>query len=333
MSLSSLIKSTQHWHLRFSIKGKGDRVERDPGGPCLSPEQTLQFLEAGGSSPGDLALALMDHFHVQFPEFRGLSCGFRRREQLSPRNPQMGIWALVVFRDGWRVLDQLGTTPEDLLRYLLGTWPPSAWMEEVDLLRIPSELRGHLFPDRLRFGPQNHPLDLHWLGEHLACGLTIMGPLPRLSLPQVLACAGDIHLENVRELRSVQNLTAPGKQITLKACPELERIELPESTAIVVQDCNRLTQVRGRVTGDLSVEDCSELSDLDVVFPRDALPPPSVIVKRCLQLESIGRPSGVPRVCRDVIVEDCPKFRGFGPRLIVRRERCITGCPQMMGNQ
>ena len=147
------------------------------------------------------------------------------------------------------------------------------------------------------------------------------------------ACAGDIHIEGVRELGSVENLIAPGRQLTLKACPDLEAIELPASTAIVVQDCPRLTQIRGRVTGNISVEDCSELSDLDIVFPRDALPPPSVIVKRCLRLESIGRPSGVPRVCKDVIVEDCPRFRGFGPRLIVRRERCITGCPQVMGNQ
>jgi len=290
-------------------------------------------MEAEGATPQDLARILMQAYQVNFPEFRGLHCGFRRLEELSPQDPRMGIWALVVFKDGWRVLDRLGTTSETLLRFLLTQWPPKLWMEEADLLRIPSELRKHLRPDELMFGPQNHSLDLRWLGERLACGLTIMGPVPGLGLPLVLTCAGGIHIENVRELRSVQNLTSLGKQITLKACPELERIELPESAALFVQNCPRLTQVRGRVTGDLSVEDCSELSDLDVVFPRDALPPPSVVVKRCLRLESIGRPSGVPRVCKDVIVEDCPMFKGFGPRLTVRRERCITGCPQMMGNQ
>jgi hypothetical protein len=239
----------------------------------------------------------------------------------------MGIWALVVFQDGWRVLNRLGTNPEALVHYLLGRWPPRTWMEDADLLRIPWELRGHLEPDRLRFGPQDHPLDLRWLDGRLVCGLTIMGPIPGLNLPQALACAGDIHIEGVRELGSVENLIAPGRQLTLKACPDLEAIELPASTAIVVQDCPRLTQIRGRVTGNISVEDCSKLSGLDVVFPRDALPPPSVIVKRCLRMESIGRPSGVPRVCKDVIVEDCPRFRGFGPRLIVRGERRITECP------
>lgn len=327
MSLSSLIKSTQHWHLRFSIKGKGDRVERDPGGPCLSPEQTLQFLEAGGSSPGDLALALMDHFHVQFPEFRGLSCGFRRREQLSPRNPQMGIWALVVFRDGWRVLDQLGTTPEDLLRYLLGTWPPSAWMEEADLLRIPSELRGHLFPDRLRFGPQDHPMDLGWLSERLACGLVITGPTPGLILPQALACIGDIDLGNVHGLRNVRNLTAPWRQLTLRACPDLETIELPESTATVVQDCPQLVQVRGKVTENIFVTNCPGLIHLDIVFPRDALPAPSLIVRNCPNLRTLGRPSGVRRTCKDLILEDCPVLSVIQPDLIVRGRSLITGCP------
>ena len=333
MSLSSLIKSTQHWRPMFSIKGNRYGFEPDSPKPRLSPEQTLLRLEAEGATPQDLATTLMQAYQVNFPEFRGLHCGFRRLEELSPQDPQMGIWALVVFQDGWRVLDRLGTTSMTLLRFLLAKWPPKLWMEDADLLRIPWELRDHLEPDRLRFGPQDHPLDLRWLDGRLVCGLTIMGPIPGLNLPQALACAGDIHIEGVRELGSVENLTAPGRQLTLKACPDLEAIELPASTAIVVQDCPRLTQIRGRVTGNISVEDCSELSDLDVVFPRDALPPPSVMVKRCLRLESIGRPSGVPRVCKDVIVEDCPRFRGFGPRLIVHRERCITGCPQVMRNQ
>jgi hypothetical protein len=289
----------------------------------------LQRLEAGGAVPQDLAVALMDAFQVHFPEFRGCSCGFRRREQLSPQDPKMGVWALTVFRDGWRVLDHLGTTPEALLCYLLGRWPPRAWMEEADLLRIPSELLAHMEPDRLVFSPQDPLLDLQWLGWRLACGLAIMGPIPGLSLPKVMACAGHILIENVQELQAIRDLTAPGRQLTLKACPDLESIELPESTALVVQGCPRLTRIRGKVTGDLTVEDCSELAGLDILLPKDALPAPSVIVRRCAKLESIGRVTGVPRVCMDLIVEDCTNLRVILPRLIVRRERRITGCPEM----
>ena len=132
----------------------------------MPPELMLQKLEAAGASPKDLAEALMDAFHVSFPEFRGLSSGFRRREQLSAQDPQMGIWALTIFRDGWRVLDHLGTTPEGLLCYLLGRWRPGSWLEEADLLRVPAKLRELIEPNRLVFGPQDSPLDPFggWVG-------------------------------------------------------------------------------------------------------------------------------------------------------------------------
>jgi hypothetical protein len=245
----------------------------------------------------------------------------------------MGIWALTVFRDGWRVLDHLGTTPEALVCYLLSRWRPRAWMEEADLLRIPAEMREHLEPDQLVFGPQDHALDLQWLGWRLGCGLTITGPIPDLSLPKVLVCGGDIRVEQVHALQAVRGLTVPGRQLTLKECPNLESIELPESTDLVVQGCPRVQNLRGKVTADLKVEDCSELVDLDIVFPKDALPAPSLVVRRCPKLASIGRASGVPRTCRDLIVEDCASFRGFGLRLIVRRERRITRCQLITESQ
>ena len=99
----------------------------------------------------------------------------------------------------------------------------------------------------------------------------------------------------------------------LKACPDLESIELPESTSLVVQDCPRLMKIRGKVTGDLTVEDCSELAGLDIILPKDALPAPSVVVRRCAKLESIGRVSGIPRVCMDLIVEDCTILKVIWP--------------------
>jgi len=239
----------------------------------------------------------------------------------------MGVWALVVFRDGWRVLDHLGTTAGDLLRYLLGRWPPSAWIEEADLLRIPSGFRGHLFPDQLVFGPQDHPLDLGWLGGRLACGLGITGPIPWLTLPPALTCAGGILIEDVHGLRNIQDLTAPGRQLTLKACPDLETIEPPESTAILVQDCPRLVQVRGKVTGNITMEGCPGLIDMDIVLPRDALPAPSLVIRSCPNLRTIGRLSGVRRTCKDLILEDCPSLSVIHSDLIVRGKRWITGCP------
>ncbi|HWQ08857.1 MAG TPA: hypothetical protein VN436_07115 [Holophaga sp.] len=327
MALTQLINSTRRAGPMFAIKGRSYGFQGGSPEAAIPPEKELQKMEAGGATPKELAMALMNAYQVYFPEFRGLSRGFRRREQLSPRDPQMGVWALVVFQDGWRVLDHLGTTPEDLVRYLLGRWSPSAWMEAADLLRIPSEHRGHLESDRLMFGPQDHPLDLGWLGGRLACGLTITGPIPGLTLPSALTCAGDIHMEGVQELRNVQSLTAPGKQLTLKACPDLETIELPESTGIIVQDCPRLVQVRGKVTGNISVVNCPGLTHLDIVLPRDSLPAPSLIIRSCSNLRTIGRVSGVRRTCKDLILEDCPVLSMIHPDLIVRGKRRITGCP------
>ena len=330
MSLTQLINATRRWGPMFSIQGHSYGFQGEAPEAAIPPEKELQRLEAGGATPKDLAAALMDLYQVHFAEFRGLSCGFRRREQLSPQDPRMGVWALTVFRDGWRVLDHLGTTPEGLLCYLLGRWPPREWLGDKDRLRIPPAFLHHVEPDKLTFGPKDDPLDLSWLGWRLACGLTITGPIPGLRLPQALACAGDVNIEHVAELVTIQGLNAPGRRLSLKACPDLESIELPESTALVVQGCPRITQIRGKVTGDISVEDCQELTNLDIVLPKDALPAPSIVVRRCSKLGSIGRASGVSRVCKDIVVEDCPNFRGFWPRLIVRRERRITGCPLVM---
>jgi len=97
----------------------------------------------------------MDHYHVAWPLLMSVSNGWRRRDQLHPNNPEMGLWALTVFEDGWRLLDAMGTTWETLLRHLLSRWPPSMWLDDAVLLRrIPQELRVILHNEGLVFGPQ-----------------------------------------------------------------------------------------------------------------------------------------------------------------------------------
>ena len=79
--------------------------------------------------------------------------------------------------------------------------------------------------------------------------MSVTGPIPGLSLPNTLVCAGDIHIENVHGLAAIQGLSAPGHRLTLKHCPDLQTIELPKGTALVVDSCPQLDHVRGKVTG------------------------------------------------------------------------------------
>lgn len=82
-----------------------------------------------------------------------------------------------------------------------------------------------------------------------------------------------------------------------------------------------------KVTGDLCVENCLGLSFMAIVFPRDALPPASLIVRNCPSIYTIGRVSGVRRTCRDLTQADCPVLSVIHADSIVRRERRNAGCP------
>jgi hypothetical protein len=99
----------------------------------------------------------------------------------------------------------------------------------------------------------------------------------------------------------------------------------PQDVALAIMDAYQVSfpEFRG-LAGAQS--HCPELTGLDIVYPKDALPAPSTVVRRCAKLEAIGR------AFKDVIVEDCESFRGFGSRLIVRGERRTTGFPQMPDN-
>ena len=100
MTLTDLINATRRWGPMFAIKGNSYGFQGESPVAAIPPETMLQKMEAAGATPQELVMALMNAYQVHFPEFRGLSCGFRRREQLSPRDPRMGVWAVAVFRDG-----------------------------------------------------------------------------------------------------------------------------------------------------------------------------------------------------------------------------------------
>lgn len=294
-----------------------------------SHEDHLRALEAAGADPAALAKALMDAYHICFPLFRGLGDGFRRRDQISPNDSLMGLWALVTFRDGWRVLEHLGTTWATLLNYLFFRWPPRMWLMDTELLRVPHELRTFTLPEGLVFGPQAEPLDLNWLPWRIAAGLSITGPIPSVSLPKALECRGPVHLERVGGIRTLKGITAPGKYLTVVACQDLERIDLPANTELIVKNCYQLHDIAGKITADLHVEGCPSLEVIRGVFPRDAHPAPALTIRNCLRLKAMGQPTSVARTCGALILEDCPELNYFQNPLTIRGHKIVTNCPAL----
>ncbi len=293
-------------------------------------EERLRSLEAAGADAATLGKHLMDSYHAAFPVLRSLSDGWRRRHQIHPNNPEMNIWGLYLFADGWRVLDHLHTSPAELMNHMLSRWPPAMWMDDADMLRVPKHLQAVLHADGLVFGPQDSGLDLAWLPNRLACGLTIQGPIPRVRLPEALACRGPVILDQLGGLRTIEGITATGHSLSVSACPDLTELRQPlDATHTEVRSCTSLTKIVGRLEGDLKAWDCPSLKEVDVTFPRDALPAPKVIIRRCLRLHSIGRPSSVSRVCGDLTLEDCPELSYLQAPLTIRGHKAVTNCPAL----
>ena len=293
-------------------------------------EDHLRALESGGASTADLAKALMDAYHKSFPSFISLSQGFRRRDQIHPGNSEMATWALTVFENPWRVLDELGARPLDLLGYLLSRWPPGLWMDDAEeLLRVPKHLRAALRTDSLEFGPQEEGLDLDWLPSRIACGLTVQGPIPRVRLPKTLECWGPVHLEGLGGVRALSGITAQGKCLTVIGCQDLEIIDHPANTKLIVKSCYQLSNITGKITADLHVEGCPSLETINVVFPRDAHPAPALTIRRCLRLKTIGQHTSVARTCGALTLEDCPELYYLQNLLTIRGHRIVTNCPAL----
>lgn len=329
MSLHEIIRAVRPRGLGFMIKGRGFGFAFGNVPDRQALEDELRAIEAAGADPEVLAKALMDSFHTGFPAFRGLGAGFRRRDQLSPNDPLLGLWGLVVLRDGWRVLDHLGTSWSGLLIYLLGGWPPRDWMADFDLLRIPQLLRVAIQPEGLVFGTQETELDLSWLPQRLSGSLSVTGPIPHVRLPKALECWGPVHLEHLGGLRTLSGLTSRRNRLTLAGCEALEHIDLPIDTRLIVRGCPQLTTIAGKLSRDLTVEDCPSLDRLDIVFPRDALPAPKLTIRRCHRLKAIGRPSSVARTCGDLSLEDCEELSYLQPRLVIRGKKTVINSPRL----
>ena len=331
MGIKNLIRPSRGPRLAFAIKGRAFGFQGNARDTCPGQdvEAALRTLEDQNSPVSELAEALMDAFHQTFPRFMGLSRGFQRRQDLRPNDAEMGLWALTVLRDGWRVLDHLGTSPESLVLHLLARWSPKAWLDDVELLRVPPSLRPHLGPEGLHFGPGSSSIDLRWLPSRLAGSLTIEGPLPgELLLPPRFEARGDIHITAMEGLRTIQGLGCQGRTLTLQACTRLDLVELSADTKLQVRRCLGLTTIQGKLTADLVIEGCPSLEDIDIVFPRDALPAPSVSTRRCNHLRRIGRASSKPRMCGDLVLVDCPQLTNVNGR-IIRGRKDVVGCPKL----
>ncbi|WP_005031714.1 hypothetical protein [Holophaga foetida] len=331
MGVDRLIHPASTFRVGFAAQGRGFGFTF-PFSNATSKEAVeadLRALEAQGLPVEDLANAVMDGFHMLFPYFLRLGAGIRERKDLSPDNPQVGLWTLVVLKDGWRVLEHLGTRSEDMVAYLLTRWPPSAWLDDADLIRIPESLRKILRPEGLHIGPGSALVDLTWLPCRLACSLTVEGPRPGLLLPKHLEVWGDVSIRGVDGVRPLDGLSCPRRTLTIQACSGLERIELPAATAIRISQCPQLTRIQGKLTASLEVEDCPGLESIDAVFPRDALPPPALTVRRCESLRVIGRPTSKTRMCGGTSLVDCPNLTTVNVNLF-RGKKIVLRCPKLV---
>ena len=70
------------------------------------------------------------------------------------------------------------------------------------------------------------------------------------------------------------------QNLIVEQCPDLATIYLSKSTPLNVRVCPRGTRLRGRLPGDLIVENRPDLLHLGVVFPRDACPVPGLASSR-----------------------------------------------------
>lgn len=294
-----------------------------------SPVAQLQSVEEAGATPDEIGDLVQDFFLPLFPRFRGLSRGFRTsRRDLSPDDSEMGLWCLTVFRDPWLVLEALGHEPINLLRYLLATHEPSAWIDDLQLLRVPSDIGMFIKPWGVSIGPKTAPLDLTWLPSKVMGHLQIIGPVSLSEPPGTDYCRGVYTFRNVSGVHRLHPVFA--QSLVVEGGVDLAAIMLHPLTPTTIRACPALRRIHGFVSADLIVEDCPNLVTLDVLLPRDAMPIPSITIRGCSSLKWIGRMASQPRVVKHLVLEDCPALQGIRQRLIVRGHKTVTGCPMFV---
>lgn len=288
------------------------------------PGDQLRGIEAQGATAEELADLAMEMFLPLFPRFLGLSRGLQKQEDLSPLDVEMNLWVLQTLEDGWRVLEIFGTDPLDLLAWVLGHRPSSGWMDDLGKLRVPAQFLEVLRPNGLLFHAQQAPLDIRWL-TRVAGELILLGPIPHALLAEKVRSHSEVWLREVGGVRALKDWEASALHVV--RCPDLVEILVHPRTPTYVQGCLSLKSIRGDLQSKLVIEDCPDLELLDVVFPRSGPPTPSLTVRRCPRLQVIGRVSPHHMECLDLILEDCPSLATFRPKLTIRRERLIDGCP------
>lgn len=293
-----------------------------------SPAAQLQSVEEAGATPDEIGDLVQDFFLPLFPRFRGLSRGFRTsRRDLRSDDPEMGLWCLTVLRNPWRVLEVLGHEPINLLRYVLATHEPSAWIDDLQLLRVPTDIGMFIKPWGVSIGPQTAPLDLTWLPSRVMGHLQITGPLSLSEMPMTNDCRGGYRLQNVTGVHCLHPVFA--QSLFVEGGADLAAIMLHPLTPTTIRNCETLRRIHGSVCADLVVEDCPNLLTLDVLLPRDAMPIPSLTIRRCPSLKWLGRVASQPRVVKHLVIEDCPALQGIRQRLIVRGHKLLVGCPMV----
>lgn len=294
-----------------------------------SPVVQLQAVEEAGATPDEIGDLVQDYFLLLFPRFRGLSRGFRTsRRDLRPDDSELGLWCLTVFREPWRVLEALGHQPINLLRFLLATHEPSAWIEDLQLLRVPADIGRFINPWGVEVGPQTAPVDLTWLPSKVVGHFQIIGQVSLTEPLETVDCRGGYILQNVSGVQRLHPVFA--QSLVVEGCVDLVALMLHPLTPTIIRGCPTLRRVHGSVSADLLVEDCPDLVNLDVILPRDAMPIPSLTIRRCPSLVWIGRLASLPRVVKHLVIEGCPALQGVRQRLIVRGHKTVTGCPMFV---
>jgi len=295
-----------------------------------SPVVQLQAVEEAGAMPDEIGDLVQDFFLPLFPRFRGLSRGFRTsRRDLRPDDSEMGLWCLTVFREPWRILEALGHQPINLLRFLLATHEPSAWIEDLQLLRVPADIGRFIKPWGVEVGPQTAPVDLTWLPSKVVGHLQIIGPVSLSEPLETVDCRGGFTLHDVAGVHRLHPVFA--QSLLVECAVDLAAVMLHPLTPTTIRACPALGQIHGFVCADLVVEDCPNLLTLDVLLPRDAMPIPSLTIRGCSSLRWIGRMASQPRLVKHLVIEDCPALQGVRQRLIVRGHKTVAGCPMFVG--
>ncbi len=294
-------------------------------------ETYLQALSTEDLTSQELLTAARELYVWRYPWWRGLGNGFATATDVPPWDGRFALWVLgVLGPGGWAILEIFEADPVALLQELLTWWSPRLWMDQAALLRLPPAVLGLLKDDQLEVGSVRH-IDLRWLPRHMACGLTLRGPIVQAQLPIHLQCRGFIHLVGVGGIEQVVGLESPDHGIRLANMPDLGRIRVCCGTGHVVEACPQLRVVEGYLDRALVLRNLPMLEVVAVQAPDLAGRAADLTLENCPRLSRIHWPNGPWRWVRDLTIVDCPRLEELPSRLRATGTITGTGCPALMG--